>query len=56
METLSIRATQHAPQTIVLKVLSGVAAALAAALLMGALLGGDWTLPMDPSVAAAFTA
>ena len=56
METLSIRATPHAPQTLVLKVLGGIATALVAALLLGALLGGDWTLPMEPAIAATFTA
>lgn len=56
MEALSIRATQHAPQSLALKVLAGIVAALLGALLLGALLGGDWTLPMDPTVAASFTA
>lgn len=46
-----------ATQSLVLGVLVRIAAALLAALLLGSLLaGGDWTLPMDATTAATFTA
>lgn len=55
METLSIH---HPPAThaFALRAMAGVGAALLAAVLLGALLSGDWTLSMDPVVAATFTA
>jgi hypothetical protein len=56
MKALSIYATQCATPTFALKIIVGGAAALLAAFLFGALLGGDWTLPMDPAVGYAFTA
>lgn len=33
-----------------------IGVALLLALMLGVLLGGDWTLPMDPTVSASFTA
>jgi hypothetical protein len=46
-----------ATQSLVLGVLIRIAAALLAALLLGSLLaGGGWTLPMDATTAAIFTA
>ena len=53
MSTLNISATQ----SLALGALICLAAALLAALLLGSLLaGGDWTLPMDATTAAIFTA
>ncbi len=59
MATRSIRQTHDARHTriAILKVASGMGFALLLALTFGVLLaGGDWTLPMDPAVAASFTA
>lgn len=56
MEILSIHRLSAATYALVLRSLVGIGAALLAAVLVGALLSGDWTLSMDPVVAATFTA
>ncbi|HEY1181919.1 MAG TPA: hypothetical protein VGE56_06430 [Rhodocyclaceae bacterium] len=56
METLSIHRLSAATYALALRSLAGIGAALLAAALFGALLSCDWTLSMDPVVAATFTA
>jgi hypothetical protein len=56
METLSIHRLSAATYALALRSLAGIGAALLVAALFGALLSCDWTLSMDPVVAATFTA
>lgn len=58
MTTLSIKHDAHTQVKLraAFKVAAYVCIALLAALLLGTLLSTDWTLPMDPTIAATFTA
>lgn len=56
MEALKISAAPQHTQALVLRTVAGIAVALLVAFLFGSLLSGDWTLPMDPAIGAAFTA
>lgn len=59
MATLTIKQTPARNDKLrtTLRVAGYIGAALLLALMLGVLLsGGDWTLPMDPAVAASFTA
>lgn len=59
MATLSIKQQHHGIDKLgaTAKVAAYMGIALLAALLFGLLLtGADWTLPMDPVIAASFTA
>lgn len=63
MNTLALHpVSKHTPHRLVLAALLKVATALVAALLLGLALealplsGESWSLPVDPAIAASFTA